>query len=82
MIASKKKFVPSHCFLVVFFYYFSRYPNLQKSKEIFLKVGRKYYLEAIMVGKLLPNHIEIGVNLPDGSNIIPITAEYLSVDGN
>ena len=35
-----------------------------------------------MVGKLLPNHIEIGVYLPDGSNIIPITADYLSVDRN
>ena len=78
----KQKEVCSKSLFFFSFFYFSRYPNLQKSKEIFLKVGKKYYLEGIMVGKLLPNHIEIGVNLPDGSNIIPITAEYLSVDGN
>ena len=67
-------------FQVIF--YFSRYPDLQKSKEIFLKVGKKYYLEGIMVGKLVPNHIEIGVYLPNGSNILPITAHYLATDGN
>ena len=78
----KQKEVCSKSFFFFSFFNFSRYPNLQKSKEIFLKIGKKYYLEGIMVGKLLPNHIEIGVNLPDGSNIIPITAEYLSVDGN
>ena len=68
--------------LFSFYFNLSRYPNLQTSKEIFLKVGKKYYLEGIMVGKLLRNHIEIGVYLPDGSNIIPITAVYLSVDRN
>ena len=61
---------------------FSRYPDLQKSKEIFLEVGKKYYLEGIMVGGGGSNHIEIGVYLPDGSNVIPITSHYLSPDAN
>ena len=64
------------------FFNFSRYPDLQKSKEIFLEVGKKYYLEGILVGECGNNHIEIGVYLPDGSNIIPITSHYLSTDAN
>ena len=64
------------------FFSFSRYPDLQKSKEIFLEVGKKYYLEGILVGECGNNHFEIGVYLPDGSNIIPITSHYLSTDAN
>ena len=73
---AKEKLAPSY------FFNFFRYPDLQKSKEIFLEVGKKYYLEGIMVGGGGSNHIEIGVYLPDGSNIIPITSHYLSADVN
>ena len=64
------------------FFNFSRYPDLQKSKEMFLVVGKRYYLEGIMVGEGGSNHTEIGVYLTDGSKIIPITSHYLSADAN
>lgn len=44
--------------------------------------GNKYYLEGIVVFAGGIDNIAIGVYLPDGSNIIPITARYLSADAN
>ena len=70
------------CLFKVICSIFSRYPDLQKSKEIFLIVGKKYYLEGLAVFTNGNNHIAIGVYLPDGSNVLPITAHYLSADEN
>ena len=47
-----------------------------------MEVGRKHYFEGIMVGKKKCNYTKIDIYLPDGSNILPITAQYLSVDAN
>ena len=60
--------------------FISRYPYQQNSKEIFLEVGEKYYLEGIFVAGTGGDHIEIGVYLPDGSSLLPITSHYLSAD--
>ena len=64
------------------FYFIYRYPDEQKSKEIFLEVGKKYYLEGLFVAQGGDDHIEIGVYLPDGSSLLPITSYYLSADAN
>ena len=60
--------------------FISRYPYQQNSKEIFLEVGKKYSLEGIFVAGTGGDHIEIGVYLPDGSSLLPITSHYLSAD--
>ena len=66
--------------LLIYFVY--RYPDQQKSKEIFLEVGKRYYLEGLLVAQGGGDHIEIGVYLPDGSSLLPITSYYLSADAN
>ena len=66
--------------LLIYFIY--RYPDQQKSKEIFLEVGKRYYLEGLFVAQGGGDHIEIGVYLPDGSSLLPITSYYLSKDAN
>ena len=66
--------------LLIYFVY--RYPDQQKSKEIFLEVGKRYYLEGLFVAQGGGDHIEIGVYLPDGSSLLPITSYYLSKDAN
>ena len=66
--------------LLIYFIY--RYPDLPKSKEIFLGVGQKYYLEGLFVAQGVGDHTEIGVYLPNGSSLIPITSNYLSADAN
>ena len=63
-------------------YLIYRYPDQQKSKEIFLDVGKSYYLEGLFVAQGGGDHIEIGVYLPDGSRLLPITSYYLSADAN
>ena len=45
-----------------------------------MEVGKKYYLEGIFVAGAGGDHIEIGVYLPDGSSLLPITSHYLSAD--
>lgn len=47
-----------------------------------MTAGKKYYLEGIAVFENGANHIAIGAYLPDGSNITPITAHYVSADAN
>ena len=64
-----------------FTYLISRYPQ-QNSKVIFLEVGKKYYLEGAFVESTGGDHMEIGVYLPDGSGLLPITSHYLSADAN
>ena len=66
--------------LLIYFIY--RYPDQQKSKEIFLEVGKRYYLEGLFVAQGGGDHIEIGVYLLDGSSLLPITSYYLSKDAN
>ena len=66
--------------LLIYFIY--RYPDQQKSKEIFLEVGKKYYLEGLFVAQGGGDHIEIGVCLPDRSSLLPITSYYLSAEAN
>lgn len=73
MLVDKRKFSSKS-----FFKNFFRNLDLQNSTE----VGRKHYFEGIMVGKKKCNYTKIDVYLPDGSNILPITAQYLSVDAN
>jgi len=42
--------------------------------------GKKYYLE-LLGGELGGNdHFAVGVYLPDGKAVLPISAEYLSVE--
>ena len=62
---------------LLFVLYLLRYPA-QKSAEIELVGGKKYYLEAILVEGGGSNHISVGAYLPDGKSILPITAQYLS----
>ena len=54
----------------------------QNSTIQFLQIGKKYYLEGILVSAGTKEHIEIGVYLPDGSSLLPITSHYLSADSN
>ena len=70
------------CIFSLFIYFVYRYPDQQKSKEIFLEVGKKYYLEGLFVAQGGDDHIEIGVYLPDGSSLLPIASYYLSADAN
>ena len=46
-------------------YLIYRYPDQQKSKEIFLDVAKSYYLEGLFVAQGGGDHIEIGVYLPE-----------------
>ena len=64
-----------------FTYLISRYQQ-QNSEEILLEVGKKYYLEGVFVELHGFDHMEIGVYLPDGSSLLPITSHYLSADAN
>jgi len=50
----------------------------QKSGPIDLKVGSKYYLEGLMVEDGGDDYLSVGVYLPDGTPVLPITSHYLS----
>ena len=68
-------------FFTLYLLKISRYPQ-QNSKGIFLDVGKNYYLEGLFMESRFEDHMEIGVYLPDGSSLLPITSHYLSADPN
>ena len=70
------------CIFSLFIYFIYRYPDQQESKELFLEVGKKYYLEGLFVAQGGDDHIEIGVYFPNGSSLLPVTSYYLSEDAN
>ena len=63
----------------IFLFFLFRYNdyNDQKSGEMRLESGAKYYMEAVMREKTGADHLSIGVYLPDGKSFLPITNHYL-----
>ncbi|XP_057304821.1 uncharacterized protein LOC130641845 isoform X1 [Hydractinia symbiolongicarpus] len=63
--------------------YTSRYQynkrTSQNSNAINLVAGGMYYMEAIMIELGGGDHISVGVYLPDGTGILPITSDYLTI---
>lgn len=55
-----------------------RYPYEQTSDVVNLKAGKSYYIEALMSETTGRDHLSIGVQLPDGKIMKPITKNYLS----
>ena len=60
----------------IFLFFLFRY-NDQKSGEMRLESGAKYYVEAVMRETGGADHLSIGVYLPDGKSFLPITNHYL-----
>ena len=54
----------------------------QKSSLIMLETGKKYYMEGLLVEAASNDHLAIGVYLPDGTALLPITSHYLTKDAN
>ena len=59
----------------------------QKSDKIRLEVGRKYFIEAVVIeGRgsrvIVDDHLSVAMDLPDGTRVGPITHEYLSKHPN
>jgi len=50
----------------------------QKSEPIELKVGKKYYMEGLMVEGWGDDYFSVGCYLPDGTSLLPITSHYLT----
>jgi len=55
----------------------NKYPR-QKSEPIELKVGKKYYMEGLMVEGSGADYFSVGCYLPDGTSLLPITSHYLT----
>ena len=54
----------------------------QKSDKIRLEVGRKYFIEAVLIEGGGGDHLSVAMDLPDGTRVGPITHEYLSKHPN
>lgn len=57
-----------------------RHPKQQRSKDIPLKLGKKYFMEVIFGEIGGDDFVSVGVLFPDGTEVLPITSDYLSGD--
>ncbi|XP_065647086.1 uncharacterized protein LOC101236801 isoform X3 [Hydra vulgaris] len=55
---------------------FFSFPD-QKSRIVALEKGKRYYLEAIGKNSKDVHHLSVGVELPDGQKVFPITSNLL-----
>lgn len=64
--------------MIKLFYVPHRHPS-QRSSVVFLRSGRVYYLEAVMIDAGGPDHLSVGVKIPGGGYQRPISNRYLYV---
>jgi len=57
---------------------FDRYPMMQASAVMQLQAGRSYYIEAVQGNEEGNAHLSVGVQLPNGLMLRPISGEFLS----
>ena len=55
-----------------------RYPMMQASAVMQLQAGRSYYIEAVQGNEEGNAHLSVGVQLPNGLMLRPISGEFLS----
>ena len=67
---------------ITYFQCFTRYPDEQSSDKVTLNKGSLYYMEANMLQSSGDDHLEVGVKLPNGTKIMPITKDMLRVGKN
>ena len=51
----------------------------QKSSTVYLRGGRVYFMEAVMVDAGGPDHLSVGVKIPGGRLERPISNKYLYI---
>ena len=59
-----------------------RFPLMQSSTVVHLQAGSSYYVEAVESNANGPNHLSVGVQLPNGLIVRPIPGEFLNRSPN
>lgn len=62
-------------------YYFAKFHRhrLQRSSTVYLRSGRVYYIEALMIDAGGPDHLSVGVRIPGGRFERPISRNNLYI---
>ena len=60
-------------------HYFVHRHRSQRSSPVYLRSGRVYFMEALMVDAGGPDHLSVGVKVPRGGLQRPISNRYLYV---
>jgi hypothetical protein len=66
-------------FLSLFFFLTLKRHRSQRASPVYLRSGRVYFMEALMIDAGGPDHLSVGVRIPRGGLQRPISNRYLYV---